>query len=794
MKWFSVILVLFVALTAARAEGPDDQYVAIYSLIQDADSLNSSGQLGRALTRYREAQAALLRFQKDYPDWNTKVVGFRLNYLLGAIGALLPKVPPPAAPAGTDASRPGAAASAGAVQPGRPAPPPDWDAQVNTLKDQVRRLEEDKVSLEAKLKEALAAQPATMDPRELARAEEKIRSLLKENDLLKVSLDQARARPAGAGDPKALEEARQALVKANRDLAEQTRKANALEKERAALQIKLNNLAPSSWNAGAMASARKQLEIANRNLAEQTKLASDLAKEKEATMSRFKALKADSEAAEALRAENQLLKKQLADLQAAPASSSLPESARRQLAQAQTQIAALESDRQMLYLEKVALENKLRRLLAQSSDTTVVVPAARVEDPSRITKLEQERDELKQQLATSAQELSAARAATPVVPPPPSKAEDNKRIKKLERERDELKQQLEDSNRQLKSALAESAAASSPRAADARRIKKLEEERDGLKQQLELSNRELHSARALASAAPAAPTREEDPARMKKLARERDELKQQLEAATKELNSRRSRTAASHVLEMERQVATLQARLDVFEARQVPYTAEELALFRAPVARPVPVDSKPVVKATRELPPGTVALAAEARRYFDARQLDKAEDRYLQVLRQDQNHVPTLANLAAVELEQGQLALAETNILQALVLAPDDPSCLLVLGQLRFRQQQYDAALDALSRVAKAEPKNAEVQNFLGLTLSAKGLRGPAETALRKAIQLAPSYGEAHNNLAVIYATQKPPLLELARWHYQRALSASSPTNPDLEKLLNATNPAGSSR
>ena len=122
--------------------------------------------------------------------------------------------------------------------------------------------------------------------------------------------------------------------------------------------------------------------------------------------------------------------------------------------------------------------------------------------------------------------------------------------------------------------------------------------------------------------------------------------------------------------------------------------------------------------------------------------------------------------------------------MQALALAPNDPACLAILGNLRFRQTQYDAALDALSRAANGDPRNAEVQNYLGLTLSAKGLRGPAETALRKAIQLEPGYGEAHNNLAVIYATQKPPLLELARWHYQRALDAGSKPNPDLEKLL----------
>ena len=103
---------------------------------------------------------------------------------------------------------------------------------------------------------------------------------------------------------------------------------------------------------------------------------------------------------------------------------------------------------------------------------------------------------------------------------------------------------------------------------------------------------------------------------------------------------------------------------------------------------------------------------------------------------------------------------------------------------LKFRQEKYDDALDALSRAARMNPSSAEIQNYLGVTLSHKGLRGPAETALRKAIQIDPSYGSAHNNLAVIYATQKPPLLELARWHYDRAQAAGHPRNNELEKMF----------
>jgi len=68
--------------------------------------------------------------------------------------------------------------------------------------------------------------------------------------------------------------------------------------------------------------------------------------------------------------------------------------------------------------------------------------------------------------------------------------------------------------------------------------------------------------------------------------------------------------------------------------------------------------------------------------------------------------------------------------------------------------------------------------------LSHKGLRTQAEAALRKAIELNPDYPAAHNNLAAIYISATPPLVELARWHYQKALQAGQPHNPELEKEL----------
>jgi Flp pilus assembly protein TadD len=191
-----------------------------------------------------------------------------------------------------------------------------------------------------------------------------------------------------------------------------------------------------------------------------------------------------------------------------------------------------------------------------------------------------------------------------------------------------------------------------------------------------------------------------------------------------------------------------------------------------------------VARAASAPPAGAGNLVLEAQRAFAAQRYAEAEEKYQALLRLDENNTFTLGNLALIQLEQGRLDAAEQTLQKALALAPGDARLLGTLGYLRFRQQRYDEALDALSRSASLDPNNAQVQNHLGVVLNHKGLRGPAETALRRALQLDPKFSAAHNNLAVIYAAQQPPALELARWHYQRALANGHPRNPELEKLL----------
>ena len=239
----------------------------------------------------------------------------------------------------------------------------------------------------------------------------------------------------------------------------------------------------------------------------------------------------------------------------------------------------------------------------------------------------------------------------------------------------------------------------------------------------------------------------------------------------------------ARIKELTDEVGTLQSRLAADEAQAVPYTADETALLKAPGPQPA-TNSISSEKSINDLPPGSAELVAEAQNYFAAKQYDKAAGDYRTILQRNPNNALALGNLAAIELEQGKLDSAETHIQSALAQTPDDPYDLSILGYLKFREEKFDDALDALSRAAKLDPQNAEIENYLGVTLSHKGLRAQAEAALRKALELDPNYAAAHNNLAVIYISDQPPSPELARFHYQKALDAGQPRNPDLEKML----------
>jgi tetratricopeptide (TPR) repeat protein len=365
----------------------------------------------------------------------------------------------------------------------------------------------------------------------------------------------------------------------------------------------------------------------------------------------------------------------------------------------------------------------------------------------------------------------------PKVPVDPAELEDH--VQSLT----EQVQQLQSEKASLEAKLKE-ALSTRPSAADPAQLARAEDQIVILVKERDLLRVALEQERARpALASPPSEQPQPDASKLRQIERERDDLQNKLEHAHREIARMKSSRPAGDPNDSAAELARLQARLEVLEARPAPFTPEELARFKKPDAQIVMSEIKPA-KSSRELPPGASPLMAQAERAFAARQFEEAEAKFLDVLRQDPNNVTVLANLASVQVAMNRLDEAEKYLKRALALDSQDAQSLTTLGLIKISQDDYDAALDALSLAARLDPENPETQNFLGVVLIDKGQRGPAEAAFRKAIQLYPDFTDAHYNLAVVYANQKPPFLELARWHYEKAVALGHPKNPEMEKVL----------
>lgn len=724
MKRVALWVLLFGVALGVRAQSPDTDFLRIYNLIQEAEGLEGSGQASDAYEKFSAAQRDLQAFARAHPSWNPKIIRFRTEFLSERLEGLKPAQAVPAVTAGA-ASRSAEAVTSPAVlavRPTEPAAPSDELARAQAVavqaeakataaesraeaalqqadqaaarvneanerlarlaldlrqaRDRVEvleaananldktraRLDRERNTLEARLKEALSPRAAATDPAELARAEDRILMLVKENEILKAGLDHQ--------------------VSENRRIVETAQKALELEQQ--------------------LKSARTELTALRRQTEE-------LQGERQRLAGRLDTLTRTSEAqAAAAKGELEGLRKELSAARSTKAAGN---------GDAGTELASIraELNQQRLVGEQLRRENEsLVREIAQLTDIRVTPASLKVSE----------------------------------LPAEDSHAGASSRYRRLEQERDELRRELESARAEL------------------RRVDR----------------------------------------------------------------SRGDRGAQQRTRELTREVARLQARVGALESKADPYSAEELALFQtptqsprsspvqvaqaqtqdpapsaAPSGSPAPASSGPPTPAApdaaagtsstnapaasrrrtiRDLPPGASVLAAQAQRAFGQRRLDEAERAYREILKIDENNVFTLGNLAAIVVEQGRVEEGETILKRALELDPQDPFSLSLLGILRFRQQRYDEAFDALSQAAQLDPEDPATQTYLGITLSERGQRPAAEAALRKALKLNPRSAAAHYNLSVVYATQKPPFLELARYHYEKARRAGQPANPAFEALL----------
>jgi tetratricopeptide (TPR) repeat protein len=180
---------------------------------------------------------------------------------------------------------------------------------------------------------------------------------------------------------------------------------------------------------------------------------------------------------------------------------------------------------------------------------------------------------------------------------------------------------------------------------------------------------------------------------------------------------------------------------------------------------------------------------AEGNAAYEKKDYAVARKAYERVLKLDASNLMGLVNLGMVESALGNKAKAEETLKKAISIRLETAPAWLALGMMYMDEDRSDAALAALSQAALYDPKSARTRNFLGVIIGRRGWIDGAQTELRRAVELDPSYTDAHYNLAVFYLQEKPPAIELARRHYFKARELGLEKDEAMEKVFKSTSP-----
>lgn len=237
---------------------------------------------------------------------------------------------------------------------------------------------------------------------------------------------------------------------------------------------------------------------------------------------------------------------------------------------------------------------------------------------------------------------------------------------------------------------------------------------------------------------------------------------------------------------------TISAAVEVLKPQSDGVGGGEAAEGAAPATQTEPVagestaasGAEPAANPVQTLPPEVAALINEARDQFVRGNFAGAEKLYQQFLELQPDNVVALANLGVSQFRQGKLTAAQLALEKAIKVDPNDAFSLTTLGAVMIEQNRIEDAIAYLERANTSVADDPITLNYLGVASSQIGQFGKAEQALRRAVTVKPEYAEAHFNLAVIYATAKPPSIALAKRHYEKALELGAGPDKRLAAML----------
>lgn len=767
-------LVLFVWLATsglaplfAQAD-PSAEFFAAYQEYQRAERLEREGRNADAAAKFRYVAAQLAQIKGQNPDWQPLVVDFRLRKTQEAVlrleGSLssptlgpppdlvaaeddaLPPVQPPrrdAAPSGPTISIAPPSDAGPEPEPAMPAPVAEGDAE------QLRR----QLAMEQERNAELQAQ--------VQRGEAEFSSVSMELEKTKVTVVDLTTQLRNlqeSGTPAAEGASQEELDRLNGKAKELEESLAAVGEEKAQLDEQV-------------AASAKQIEELTAKLseaqAEAEKAKADLA----GVQGEIDAAKAEAEQAKArtteLEAERDSARQEVetvrGEVQTLTARVTELEEERTQL------IAARDTAQQEAAEAKTALEKsadlieankQLEQKLAEAAQRITGMESDATEKTELIASLNADLDKVREELAGAQAKLK----------------DDRERFDKLQAVNDQLLKEYD----QVTGALA-AVKLGDVTAAEAKLIQQENEVLRGIimRQIKEQARRE--QAYRLA---------QEEMGRLEIRSDTLNDKINELAKPTLELSAAEQEMLKRPVVTLlDSDAAVMSARIEMLK----PQSGEDTAVPVADAgATPDESPSAPAEAAPAETPAGTTAdregetaaLVAEARAAFLDGNFAKAEELYQKFVEQQPDNVVALANLGVAQFRQGKLTAAQLALERAVKADPNDAFSLTTLGAVMIEQNRIEDAIGYLERANGVQADDPITLNYLGVASSQLGQFGKAEQSLRRAIAVKPEYAEAHFNLAVIYATAKPPSMALAKRHYEKALELGSSPDKRMATLL----------
>lgn len=750
----------FLALAGpAWAQDSSDLFLRAYQDFQAGEKLERDGNPREAFTRYRSAAKMLEQIVKSQPDWQPPVVEYRLKKTRENIARLEAEVAAmpaaPSAPEGPEGPLP---------QADVPLPPP----AINTTQSLVPRQPSGgarppvtpratpvPTSEFAALRQQLAAARNENERLQdkIGRQSAELKSALVEIDKRKVTVVELKAQLAQAQDaaetaikdrntPKAppVDDKRVAGLTERIQNAEAENEALIEENQRLLAKLDSASKYIASEDAG-----RKVLEEDRKKIA----------KQRDEIAARARRIKDNAATLEKLSKEKEDLQAQLAKEKAQFAKDK--EQLQAQAAKDKSQLAKEKEDIQaqaakdksQFAKEKKDLETKL----------------AKADDSEKLAKLAAENKDLAARLAETEKKLAAAATAKP--------EENEKVLAGLRSEINSLNDRLLESQAQVATR---------------------DDQIKALAKQLDDSSGEIARLKLNPQ-----PTADE-----KRTMVENDLLRGII---LRQIKQQAERDTARSGLEKEIQNLqiksdTISQQLAVLARPAFQLSDDERLLFKEPIAALTepdaaslnvsmvvakPSEGFPVpspAEGPESLPDATRDMVDQAGKLFDQGRFGDAEKLYQQIVDAAPNNCFALSNLGVTQIQVRKLSAAEVALKKAIEINPKDSFAATNLGIVYCKQGRFDEAIASLNDAVFTNDKDHIARNYLGICYGEKGLKGKAEEAFKRSLEIRDDYADAHFNLAVLYATTEPPSIDAARLHYKKAVSLGTPADPSLEKLL----------